>query len=469
MREIKTGCEEAKVLGPKVDVGCADSPKAISPMGPHASEPCTSYPGNPEFRTPLVTRLLRAMFGLCFLVVVFSVGVVDMARIANVPLPAWLQMEDRVLNLEGRNVTEAPSLSVQTWMSGEFQTQAENLLSDTSPAHDSTLLANAALQRAAIASSAHLFGYTTYPTFYGSKMLYISEQDRIGKLPYKATDGFAEQLQNAAGVLNDFDRSHPELDVAVLCINDPYLSAYAPTADLVPNPADFAFVRENLLDPLDPSIAVAAHEIPDAKTVSERWYRSDHHWKTEDAYDAYCESIVAMDPQAEPIVATRVVTLEDVDFNGSYARRGLMQLSEPDHVTDIVYDASELHVKTPDAEGGMELLVHADQYASGDYPHGSFVNHYGSYFHYDKPYIEIENPSAPSEDSLLIVGNSYTVPIERFFAENYQHVYHVEYRYYEGDIDAALAAYQPDRVLFVMAEHNYTQEDFLGFMGVETE
>jgi hypothetical protein len=70
-------------------------------------------------------------------------------------------------------------------------------------------------------------------------------------------------------------------------------------------------------------------------------------------------------------------------------------------------------------------------------------NVYASYFHNDFAVIEITNEQAPSEETLLIIGDSFTNSFERLFAEHYHTVYVIDPRYSES-LDSFLVDHQID-------------------------
>ena len=70
-------------------------------------------------------------------------------------------------------------------MQAELETEVGNYI----PCKGIAQLTNARLQRTAIALSSDLFRWDAYPTFYGSKYVYVPKDDVLLGLPGKATPG----------------------------------------------------------------------------------------------------------------------------------------------------------------------------------------------------------------------------------------------------------------------------------------
>ncbi len=89
-----------------------------------------------------------------------------------------------------------------------------------------------------------------------------------------------------------------------------------------------------------------------------------------------------------------------------------------------------------------------------------FQNVYAEWFHSDHGLIEIENESAETDKTLLIIGESFTNNVERLFAESYRKVYVVDPRLFEGNISQLMVAASPDDALVILSG-TWSSEDVL--------
>ena len=142
-----------------------------------------------------------------------------------------------------------------------------------------------------------------------------------------------------------------------------------------------------------------------------------------------------------------------------------MPVRDPDHVTDVIYDASELQVSINNEEADASSLCDYQAYSQGEWVREKYADHYSDYFHSDYSLIEVRNDEAQAERSLLIVSTSLGNPLERLFAENYTCVYSVDHRHYGGTIEDVLAYHEVDDVLFLMDDNGYTKDEFVEFLG----
>ena len=157
----------------------------------------------------------------------------------------------------------------------------------------------------------------------------------------------------------------------------------------------------------------------------------------------------AMSPTAHPVVPESIVSY-DAPFYGSFSRLGLCKTRRPDAVQDIQYPEANLRVVVDGQEASIEDLRHRALYDAREWSADPFTLRYEEYFHWNKGLIEIVNDDAESDRILLIVGDSYTNPLERLFAENYRTVYCIDPRYYTTPLSDFLDTHQVDDLLFLL-------------------
>lgn len=352
-------------------------------------------------------------------------------------------------NLEGREYARRPQATVASIADGTFQDSFEQYVSDGVPMRDAMMLANAAVQRSGIALASRLFGYPVYPTFFGSSYIYAPEYDAILPIALKASDQEVVYAQ-AHNTLAAFATRHPELEVYVLEVDNPANSSANPTYDLVSDAAGTADMRDSLRNGLPRNVTMVGHDCPDASYLTSAYYRTDHHWMTGEAYQSYTEALAKMLPGADPVAYEEHIF--DCAFLGSTARAGLMFPVEPVPLVDYRIDMSSFEIAIDGNPVGEEALDSWGRYARGEQGDGRLNNRYADYYHSDFAFLEIHNALAKSDGGLLIVGNSYTNCMERFFAANYAHVYKIDERYTSLLADDFLAGHPEVRQVLIVGQ-----------------
>ena len=90
-------------------------------------------------------------------------------HIPSLQIPSWLSAEDASYLTGGTTETRlSECVSIDGFLSEEFQNETNNVIGNNIPAKASAILSIAALQRRGIEASNSLFGFECYPTYYGS-------------------------------------------------------------------------------------------------------------------------------------------------------------------------------------------------------------------------------------------------------------------------------------------------------------
>ena len=409
-------------------------------------------------------RKLRYAFSIAFIAVLFLPMVSLAVQFAGADIPDWLGRGDGSSRLEGRAYTPLPDVDAQSLLSGAFQEQSESFMADSVPNRDAVLLGNAALQRMGISATADVLGYDLYPAFYGLNKYYWESHDLIVKQPIGKSQGNTERFEESARLIAEMGQRHPNVNVVVCGIEQPDYCEFNPLWEEFPNCVDSAYMHEAFYRHLGTGVKAVEAASASQDEMIERFYRGDHHLNTVAAYVAYAECITVLEPGAEPVEVSGVHEIEGLDFQGANARIALMPLKTPDSMCDIEYDASELTVKTGDETGDGTLLVQGEDNARALLALDRFDNCYCSYFHNDRELMTIENADAPIDETLVVVRDSYSTPVDRLFAEHYRNVWIVDSRKYDGTLEEVLAESGAENVLFFMGYSDYHKDELVTFM-----
>ena len=367
-----------------------------------------------------------------------------------------------ISDLEARNYQPLPRFAKGDFVNRVFQENTDQYLADLTPCRDGVVLCNASLQRAFIRLSAQLFGYEAYPTFYGSSRVYDTELDSVLPIPPAPSKGRVRQCTRLAEEINGFSEANPDLMTVFCLVGSMEFAPFDPLRDLMSRGEGNMSMVDDLLASLREEVVTVNLEIRDESDYLKKYYKTDHHWNIFGAYEGYATVMAAISPDEEPVSITGTRSW-DVPFYGTYARVGLFQPPTADVIEDIEYDPSNLSVSVNGKASTLEDVLHVEQYNSGRYSSSVFKNRYGEYFHGDgsHAYIRFDNEDITGDESLLIVGDSYTNSIERLFAEHFKTVHCIDLRYFDGTVQSVVEENDVDVVLFMESLGNYTNDTFI--------
>lgn len=411
----------------------------------------------------MVAKSMGFARGLVFasIICLFLCGPVSLmlCERVDVPLPKWLTTEDsRYLSGGVEKVDLAGSLSVEGFLDGRLQRAIETTVGNFIPAKAEALLGNARLQRSAICLSERMFGWGVYPSYYGSSFLMVPDSQRLLSMPEKSNGEIIELCDRIATGIDDLANMHPEQRFFVyFAMDSPYLND-SPATRLVSDPLTYDQIEEAFKRDARRYTWVSGDLPYDEYNAG--WYKTDHHWTVEGAYEAYCHISEAMGFAPAPIEAKGFQPYDGLLFYGTLARRGLVD-EWPDAVVDT--GAADKYVKSVFIDGEKADLASLHDrvaYLSGGWNQNRFANHYSELFHTDYALIEIEGNEPETNESLLIVSDSYTNCMEALFAAHYKHVYIIDSRFYEESVSSFIDEHTDVAdVLFLMREAEFLSEE----------
>lgn len=408
------------------------------------------------------SKVLNVLFLLVFIAVLTVVITTKAMLKLDVEFPEWTGVGSKFSHVEGRELTKRPKVSLANVGSHELQDQSEKYLSDSFPIKEQALLANARLQRVAIEQSAALFGFDVYPTFYGSEGAYYAPQDMLFAGPEVVQSDTAKKYEDAARKYQAFSEKYPEVNMVAYSVQRDKSSFLNPLNSLMSDTVDDDYMQEHFFSVLGNNITVIEDKCDDLEEYDDRFFRTDHHWQMLAAYDAYSHIMSVLSPDSALVSDYQVVTWDNVPFYGSKARQYLCKTKTPDYITDYIIDMSGL-TATVDGESVQvpEWFEGFDDYSNDICSTQVFANRYGEYYHGDRLEMHLANDGDNNGKTLLVLADSFSDNVERFFARNYKEVIVIDAR--KGDVSLGdyVERYSVDDVLFLLSDHNYAFEDVL--------
>lgn len=174
------------------------------------------------------------------------------------------------------------------------------------------------------------------------------------------------------------------------------------------------------------------------------FFKTDHHWTQLGAYYAYlcyCEKA-----NLTPVNIQTLETQTFEPFLGSFYQQlnNETMRKNPDYVQTFI-PASTNDMKYKKQGSNKWIKSHVIQDVTG-WNHGSL---YSTFVAGDEPLAKIENPKLEDGSSVLVVKDSFGNALIPWLVDNYQYVYVIDFRYYDGKIPEFVEQNNVKNVLFI--------------------
>lgn len=159
------------------------------------------------------------------------------------------------------------------------------------------------------------------------------------------------------------------------------------------------------------------------------YYRTDHHWTSRGAYDAYEAYMRSLN---RPYREREDFTVETVEgFYGSTYSRAALWLNQPESL-ELWAGSTGITVRNGESDTVHEGIFYRERLEETD--------KYTVYLDGNHSVVRIHNPNAAGTGKLLVIRDSYSNCLGGFLAESYEEVVLVDLRYYRSSISALYEA-----------------------------
>lgn len=320
---------------------------------------------------------------------------------------------------ENRNLAQFPELTVDTLLSGEFQSGLADFLSDQIPGREFWIRANTGIKK--------WLGKTEINgVYFGDDGYYFQQFTEESYDPARKAAIFS--------LLNQF-AGKVDAKVNILMVPTPaaVLSGKLPTnapmydADAMWESLKTATPNCGFID-LRQSFAASGEQL---------YYRTDHHWTNAGAYLAYTEFCKAMGLDAKPIASFGVQQVSDSflgtiyskTLDGSAQAEAIFAPQELPKLT-VTFDGG----KTADSIYAEEFLAKKDQYAY------FFGGNWGR--------VDIDT-GVDNGKSIVIIKDSFANSFVPYLLGEYEQITMLDLRYFAGNVQQTVADTGADEVLFL--------------------
>ena len=173
----------------------------------------------------------------------------------------------------------------------------------------------------------------------------------------------------------------------------------------------------------------------------ELFYRTDHHWTSAGAYEAYRVLMEEFDREYREQADFSIETVED--FQGSTYSRSALWLT-PGETIELWQGSENLTVTNAETVGTHEGVFYRERLEEAD--------KYTVYLDGNHSLVRIVNPEQTGR--ILVIRDSYSNCLGAFLAESYGEVVLVDLRYYVNPV-SELAAEGFDEILILYSLGNF--------------
>ena len=176
------------------------------------------------------------------------------------------------------------------------------------------------------------------------------------------------------------------------------------------------------------------------------YYRTDHHWTALGAYYAY-EAFCAV----KGIAPTPLQSYEKLEFDGFlgtlYNHTKNENLSKKPDVVEAFVPMGTNDIKVTERNG--KVTTYSIVNKATDKWYQAAASKYNCFIAGDNPLSEIHNPNIKDGSTIVVVKESFGNALIPFLVDSYEYVYVIDYRYYSGDLCNFALQKNADDILFI--------------------
>ena len=193
------------------------------------------------------------------------------------------------------------------------------------------------------------------------------------------------------------------------------------------------------------------------------FYATDHHWNFRGSYQGYVDIVRMLLGEKEKVLRPTGIQVLPVIFNGSMASKIHDPLSTEKFAFYLFDDYPQY---TTIINGKRKRYNSMDKYIAGSYSKLKYANHYTAFYGSNYGLIEFDSKEKSVKKNLLIIGDSYSNPVQTMLTKHYKTVIFVDLRHYHKvtkrsfSLQDAVKKYNIDQVLFLGSYQLLTDSEF---------
>ena len=341
---------------------------------------------------------------------------------------------------EKRNLAEFPETNAETIFEGKFQRELDTYLSDHIPGRNLF---------AGIGSFYELLCGQN-----GSKGIYLGSEGYLFPKPSKNKENL---LKNAEYISEFADSSDIPVYMTLIPSSGFINKAYLPINHEVYN-------DDELIKDFSGSLSKSVRFKDITEDFLSEWdskqlyYKTDHHWTSEGAYECYSLLGGLMDYAPVPESSFRKERINNF-YGTSYSKSALWTVSP---------DKMDLWSNQEQPEGSVKVEIRdgSDVKSSESYFFLERLNEddkYPVFLDGNHSLVTITN-SAAKGGTLVVIKDSYAHTIVPFLSQNYSKIIMADLRYYKKEISALAEEENADAVLILYSLDNLSADNNLAYL-----
>ncbi len=331
---------------------------------------------------------------------------------------------------EKRYLADFPTLTVDTFFSGDFGEEFEKYLSDHTPGRNFWVGLN---------------------SYYN-----LALGNPLSNGIYHCDDGYlindpprTDRLDVNIDVISEFADKSGLPATMILAPSTGYI-----TSDVLPNnhiiyndDELFADVKDTLNESSVNFVDVREDFKSAYANGTQVYYKTDHHWTSEGAYLAYCALAKELGFTANARDMYKITSYSGF-YGTTYSSSGYWY-TKPDNIEiwDCINHSSEVSITDNGETKFYKSMFFLDNLEDDD--------KYPVYLDGNHPYTVIKNGSMKSEgEKLLVIKDSFAHSLVPFLADHYEEIVMIDMRYYKQSVSELIESGDFDRLLFVYSIDN---------------
>jgi hypothetical protein len=358
----------------------------------------------------------------------------------------WQNLKTAAKRAFAFRFSEAKDLSQSFWKRS-FQANLEAACSDQFVGRINFLRAERWIERGIIWMAYLPFDDSALPAGGDDRIMVLRDSDvlmwRPATFDVKVRDAIDERIANYEQLMTQ----HPQINFFVLCVEQISTSNYHPAASFFPQFDDHLAIQ--YFEEHKPQrIVFSSFRLESFQEHQQYFFRTDHHWNGRGAWLGYqqvYQMLKPFYPEIGPMLVAESFAVLPVKFCGSFSRATLYPC-QPDLFD---YPVVKLPQYQTYVDGALVKIGDPEKLANASSLTNPYEDIYGKFWGMDQPLVWYHYENGSQRD-LLLIGDSFSNPIDRLIAAHYRNTYVVDLRLYEDfSLTSFLSQYPVDDVLIL--------------------
>lgn len=406
---------------------------------------------------------LNTYFLVLFFVIVFAVpiywltrskstpevSVIEARTLAAMPAKSFPNLKTGVELIKQGEFSEGAKILYGLFTNSSFIQKVENAVSDQFPLRMPAIAFSKAMDRLIINFA---YSFTTdniIPADVTTNIYYDRKNQQLIFSPAIFDENKKEQIDLRIKNYQEIIQTYPDISFYLFYHQTLRYSSHHPLNDIFEN-ADKGQALTYFEKSIPAGIAFEKFILANYGDYLKYYYRTDHHWNIHGILRAYDQiyNLISEDYEdiSKKLEYKQIVSFPEMEYLGNNARQTFFPI-KGDLFEVAQFDLASYKL----VEDGNEVdFDRTEKYLSGNYSKIKYTDHYNAYYG-DIPAGLIEYTfENDSERNLLLLGSSYSAPLQPLLASHYKQTFCVDLRYYtDFSMSQFMSKFDIDDILII--------------------